>query len=89
MTGSEHLTFFLTVTAPALDCPTAPAGQRVFRCPVCKASCGLHYGRRGGKWFILHESTGFGQCKHSGQRWRSEDKEDCVKFFEEDTGANE
>lgn len=52
-------------------------------CPACGITLGLHYGQRGGKWFIAHPPA-TGRCKWSACTWRSTDKEDCVRFFHEE-----
>lgn len=83
---AHPLRHWLAVIAPTLDCPTDPRGVRVFDCPGCKINLGLHFGRRGQLWFIAHPPWSGGQwCRWQAQTWRSTDKDDCIRFFHEET----
>lgn len=84
---SNALRHFLEVTVHTLECPTSP-GEQTFICPGCGIKLGLHYGQRGGRWFIAHEPAA-GRCKWSACTWRSTDKEECIRYFHQQTGSPE
>lgn len=71
--------------APGLECPTDPKGIVIEPCPRCQAPCGLHYGRRGRKFFVMHPPST--HCRLSCVTWRALKKEDALAFFREDSRA--
>lgn len=79
---AHALRHWLACVAPLIDAPTDPRGLRREPCPRCGTMCGLHYGRRGKQFFVMHPPST--RCVLSCVTWRSRVKDDALAFFRED-----